>query len=636
MGKKHGKKGGVTEVLKFKNPLMDGPIDAEDDPISPTAVDGDMSEESRWNLDAGEHKGTIGWLKKGEERHAQKVMDNDMNVKYDPNFADHEGFHYLGPVNYSWAFVFKTGVEDDGQDTKKKNDRNSKLDERTSDLPDDHSIPLEAWQLCHRLWKQDFTIAHKVSMLGDKLLILVGLQYKLLVEEAERSRMSVRLIRTKGMHKFDKHMVELYPKGTAWVASPFNSAHRQRLVLERLVRRAKVTPDTMTTHRVKKKHLLHKLMKRHAHREEIRGRHLIELMNVYGAYRPHVKHIIGPTVKRISSAILQDQWMVLKAPENTHRHESNKDNDVVSYENCGQALQELHAYHKGGGEHEHFTGSFEAFFALHEPKTLEDLRIRWGTFSTLSTMWTEGKMPEYASAHALMHPENLNVKQFSPLYQPIDEVRNYFGDHVALYFAWMELYTRALVWPSLLGLLVMIAQVLTSIDGNPSTIPYSIFFAAWSIVFLGHWQRRENELKFLWGSEGFEVKEPARATFVGAHVVNAETNRDEMVYDHLVSRYLRLAVSAAVSCMFIGCTIFCAIQATLVKDNNRMSNAEMADPTISLVEKYKYKVISAGLNLFIIQSFGVIYEVIASGLTSWENHRTKTQVHKQSAAPFDL
>lgn len=62
-------------------------------------------------------------------------------------------------------------------------------------------------------------------------------------------------------------------------------------------------------------------------------------------------------------------------------------------------------------------------------------------------------------------------------------------------------------------------------------LPYTdIALRAGSITFLGSWKRRENELKFLWGTEGFEVKERPRPQFVGAHVVDPETNRDEIVY----------------------------------------------------------------------------------------------------------
>ena len=38
-------------------------------------------------------------------------------------------------------------------------------------------------------------------------------------------------------------------------------------------------------------------------------------------------------------------------------------------------------------------------------------------------------------------------------------------------------------------------------------IPFSIFFAMWSIGFLSAWSVREFEYKFLWGTEGHEDHE---------------------------------------------------------------------------------------------------------------------------------
>jgi anoctamin-8 len=38
--------------------------------------------------------------------------------------------------------------------------------------------------------------------------------------------------------------------------------------------------------------------------------------------------------------------------------------------------------------------------------------------------------------------------------QPLDKICNYFGVKLALYFAWIGFYTRALIIPAILGLLV--------------------------------------------------------------------------------------------------------------------------------------------------------------------------------------
>jgi hypothetical protein len=39
------------------------------------------------------------------------------------------------------------------------------------------------------------------------------------------------------------------------------------------------------------------------------------------------------------------------------------------------------------------------------------------------------------------------------------QIRNYFGEKVALYFAWLEFYTRSLRIPALLGMVTFAAEV---------------------------------------------------------------------------------------------------------------------------------------------------------------------------------
>ena len=58
------------------------------------------------------------------------------------------------------------------------------------------------------------------------------------------------------------------------------------------------------------------------------------------------------------------------------------------------------------------------------------------------------------------------------------------------------------------------------VEGNPLAITYSVLVSFWSVYFLSMWRRRQNELMFLWGTDGYErgehareeaIREPARA-----------------------------------------------------------------------------------------------------------------------------
>jgi hypothetical protein len=59
---------------------------------------------------------------------------------------------------------------------------------------------------------------------------------------------------------------------------------------------------------------------------------------------------------------------------------------------------------------------------------------------------------------------------------PLDVIRDYFGDHVGLYSAWLGLYTEKLFTPGVVGLLVFAAQApLGGVDNNYLTVPYAVY-----------------------------------------------------------------------------------------------------------------------------------------------------------------
>ncbi|XP_078090887.1 anoctamin-1-like [Mustelus asterias] len=134
-------------------------------------------------------------------------------------------------------------------------------------------------------------------------------------------------------------------------------------------------------------------------------------------------------------------------------------------------------------------------------------------------------------------------------YQPVDLIRNYFGEKIGLYFAWLGLYTQLLMPASLVGIIVFFYGCVTidkdipslemcdeqnnftmcplcdrSCDywylstacatarashlfDNPATVFFSIFMALWATLFQESWMRRQTRLCYQWDLTGLEEEE---------------------------------------------------------------------------------------------------------------------------------
>lgn len=79
-------------------------------------------------------------------------------------------------------------------------------------------------------------------------------------------------------------------------------------------------------------------------------------------------------------------------------------------------------------------------------------------------------------------------------------IRDYFGESVALYFGFLGFYNRSLVAPAFLGFIFFIWQLAESkvdVDGIPA---YAIFISLWASLFLEFWKRREAKYRVRWGT----------------------------------------------------------------------------------------------------------------------------------------
>lgn len=165
--------------------------------------------------------------------------------------------------------------------------------------------------------------------------------------------------------------------------------------------------------------------------------------------------------------------------------------------NTGENLRELQE-----------KGVFEATFCLHERNKQKVLKQKWARWSALCTS------------------------------QPVDDVRSYFGEKVALYYLWLGWYTILLVPAAILGVIVflyalaffntspLIKEVCESdtvmcprcdkwcqvwqlrdtcayakvshLFDNEGTVAFAMFMAVWATIFLELWKRHKATFVSKW------------------------------------------------------------------------------------------------------------------------------------------
>ena len=87
------------------------------------------------------------------------------------------------------------------------------------------------------------------------------------------------------------------------------------------------------------------------------------------------------------------------------------------------------------------------------------------------------------------------LKAFAfPWQQPYDEIKDYFGEKVALYFRWLGNYTKWLVFPAVFGVAAFVHSRSAGVLDNTSTNAYSVLVSIWAAgrlgLLAGRWRRR--------------------------------------------------------------------------------------------------------------------------------------------------
>ncbi|KAI8870747.1 DUF590-domain-containing protein [Ramicandelaber brevisporus] len=221
--------------------------------------------------------------------------------------------------------------------------------------------------------------------------------------------------------------------------------------------------------------------------------------------------------------------------------------------------------------------------------------------------------------------------KWSISYLDIEAVRDHFGEHIAMYFAFLQFYFVALAFPTLLGLVGYFF-----LGGAEYTMWFAMLLVIWSVVFTEGWARRQTQLAVLWGSTTAEAhsrdgNSNNGASGSGVDIVGlAERNprfvADQMIADPItgevvpyfspIRRWLRravtlpilgglaLIVSGIVTVLFLFATFF---------------------------EEYYSGPFALALNILPIIAYsavmgkvGAVFRGIARRLNEYENHETRS------------
>ncbi|XP_030621678.1 anoctamin-1a [Chanos chanos] len=264
-------------------------------------------------------------------------------------------------------------------------------------------------------------------------------------------------------------------------------------------------------------------------------------------------------------------------------------------------------------------------------------------------------------------------------YQPISLIRKYFGEKVALYFAWLGVYTQMLIPAALVGVIVFLYGCATVDDNIPSmeicdprnnitmcplcdracsywklstacgtarashlfdnsaTVFFSIFMALWATMFMEHWKRRQMRLNYIWDLTGFEEEEVGNTNHPRADYefrvmqkrlrkehkskvsLRSQGDQEKLTCVDRMPAYMTILI---MMCFLICVTFAIVFGVVLYRISIKTALHMSSTPTFRSNVRATVKSTAAIINLIIIIIMDEIYGAVARWLTVLEVPKT--------------
>lgn len=254
-------------------------------------------------------------------------------------------------------------------------------------------------------------------------------------------------------------------------------------------------------------------------------------------------------------------------------------------------------------------------------------------------------------------------------YQPLDHIREYFGEKIGIYFAWLGFYTGWLLPAAAMGFLVFLYGIFTiSNDGptnevcnsdkkyrmcprcdekygcdywyisdnciftkitylfdHPGTVFYAIFVSFWAVTFLEYWKRKSASLAHHWDCMDFEEEEERPRPEFAARASHVERNPITGAKEPAFpARVRKQRVAAGVAILLLMIALVLVFMVSVIVYRVLVSIPLFRSQSFKGLASVIASSSGAFVNLIFIMILGKVYERLAYRLTQWEMHRTQT------------
>ena len=229
--------------------------------------------------------------------------------------------------------------------------------------------------------------------------------------------------------------------------------------------------------------------------------------------------------------------------------------------------------------------------------------------------------------------------------QPLDRVRDYFGERIAFYYAFTEELTNAVLYPAAMGAVLFIVSQIWY-DGstdNMFTPMYSMFILVWITYFLKRWRRAEARLAAHWHVVDYRETERQRKEFEGdeargfysdeGYWVPVPDDDEYAAKAPLTKRFSttvrreRMVISyvlltPVLLCMITMITMILSYKSLEMLQFYLLYETDGNPRTLGKDGVQLGSAMMGAINGVYVAVSNQVYQRVARRLTDWENHRT--------------